>query len=748
MATFTPQNAVVYALTADHLYSIFTNNFPGPYILSLSGMDNVPYVKNTYATVSSFSYSNMPAGDPQAIQYLFPSTSSTGPNSHFLFPTSPNNQDLTYTDAWFSPFDSISTVAINSVNPTATANLNTANLTGNETVVASSRLKFTFIPGSTQSLALTYAEGTTLSTAVTNGITNTSTTGQTTTVTVGTKVTGTIPGASAEVNASVSEAWNVQESKAVNYSESKTQTVNTNTSTTVTVDVNSATPTGNGQWVYQNSNGDTFYLVPGNKYIAEIQMNKSVYTTPISNTFNISGPDMTEKMTLQGVTHGHRIEFSFLQTGNVEQTIAQANQLYAYSQYSGVDPSLFSYQTIPVAQVVYTGLVNSISDTGTDAEIVILPVLTTNDLIPAGLTVSASKAMNAVASDTLSIDTTGTAVNAVASDALSIDTTGTVTKLDLLAAASKLSSHFGIYYDNTSDENLFQTHNVEISGADHATLKVGNLDYTLTNFSNSTIELGSGNNKVILTAKDINNSITFGSGDNQVELNGAGNNIHLGNGANWVKITGGNGVNFVDAGTGPNILTFNTDSGFTQVSNWNSAEDAFVFSPDIDRNNIHVTFDTTHWSYDVYVNGKLVADVLTTGGLKFANEASAVYSQIYAAPMPYNVESNEGFVNGLYVDAFSRVADSSGISFWTEQLEAGVSRKTVIQDFLVSSEYIAEHLSNNQYIKGLYQDILGRHEDTSGAVYWVGQLDSGVSRATVVGTFLASAEFNNLVGIS
>ena len=747
MSSFNPQNAVVYGLTANQFASIFSNKVQLP-------IGKVSSINNSYATVYLYEFNQpQPPGNPQAIENMFPSIKTDGPNAYFNIPSS--NQYGTVTSAWFEPFSSTSAVSITPESQTATANLDKATLVSDQTVVASSGLKFTFIPGSTQSLQLAYSEGTTLSTTVTNGITSTTTTGTTTTVSTGVKATGKILGAGAEVNASVSEAWSLQQSEAVSYSEAETNTVSTNVTTTVTVNINTATPTADGKYVYQNSDGQQFYLTPGNQYITEIVMDSSSYTTPVPNKFNITGPNMSLPMNISysvgspGSPDWLKIKETknFTDVKNVEEAIYLANN-YGYSGYSGVDPTLFSYQATPVAQAVYSGLINSTSVTGTNATVVIRPVATTNHAIVTNTLSDELPPSNDTAWTMLDSPTNSAlAMNAMSGE-LTSNNNNPTTKLDLQVAAERLSSRYGVYYNNIGAEDTFNTRSVDISGHDHASVKVGNLDYTLTNFSNSIIDVGSGNNKVLLTEKDDNNSFILGSGNNEVVLNGSHNNIRMGGGANWLEVSDGTGENFVIAGDGPTALSFRNGNGFTQVSNWDVTEDAFLFSPDIERSNVQITFDSTHWAYDVYVNNSHVANILTTGGLKLANDNSTVYPQVYAAPMPYNLQSNEGFVNGLYVDAFSRVADSAGISFWTEQLDAGVTRKTVIQDFLISSEYIAEHLSNSQYIKGLYEDILGRHEDASVANYWVGQLDSGISRATVVGAFLASPEFNNLVGIS
>jgi hypothetical protein len=706
MATFNPTDAVVYGLTSLSFAEYFAQT-------SGNGSNSPIYLSNDYATVYAFTSTSFPAGNAQAIRDLYPLINNPGPWIPYNVYTLNGLGAILY---WEFPFEYTTAVVIAPANTTAVANLSISTLVGEETSpAANTSFTFQFIPGATQSITETYQTGTTISNTVTNGITNTNTTTTSTTETTGVTVTGTLPGASASVNQSVAQAWTQQEATAISYTNSETNTVNTNTTTSVIVNVDSATPNSSGQYVYTNSAGNTFTLVPGNYYVVEIQIDTTSYSTPVPNTYNIYGGNMTLVQSLFVTV-----------TENVQAAINSANT-YGYSQYSGVDPSNFSYETNPISQAVYTGLVSSASVTGTNASVLILPVATT-------ATAASTPSTSATSTTTLSMMASPNVVD--------------VTNLDLRAAAQKLSSSHGIYYNNIGLENELSKLGVEISGHDHASVKVGNLDYTLKNFSNSNISTGSGDNRVIINAKDINNSINLGSGNNEIDLNGLGNNIRMGDGANWVNVTGGTGKNFVIAGDGPTTLTFNSDAGFTQVSKWNSSEDAILFSPAIARSDVRVVFDSTNWSQDVYVNNKHVANILTTGGLMQADASSTVYSKTYAAPMPYNLESNEGFVSGLYVNAFSRASDSNGLSYWDQQLDSGASRKGVIQSFLTSNEYNDNHLSNSAFVSGVYQNVLGRQADTSGTTYWIGQLEAGASRVAVVGSFLAGAEFNNLVGAS
>jgi hypothetical protein len=60
--------------------------------------------------------------------------------------------------------------------------------------------------------------------------------------------------------------------------------------------------------------------------------------------------------------------------------------------------------------------------------------------------------------------------------------------------------------------------------------------------------------------------------------------------------------------------------------------------------------------------------------------------------------------------------------------------------FLASDEYIARNASYSAYVDSLYQRVLGRESERAGHDYWVGQLESGLSRPDAVQVFVHSTE--------
>ena len=110
----------------------------------------------------------------------------------------------------------------------------------------------------------------------------------------------------------------------------------------------------------------------------------------------------------------------------------------------------------------------------------------------------------------------------------------------------------------------------------------------------------------------------------------------------------------------------------------------------------------------------------------------------------------------LYNAAFARFPDADGLEYWIAQNGSGVnSNKEVAQSFLASDEFsdkYGENVSTENYVKTLYNNILGRDPDPEGYDYWVGQLSSGrETRAEALLGFAESTEnkelFSDMTGV-
>ncbi|MCU1371115.1 MAG: hypothetical protein JWO77_2309 [Ilumatobacteraceae bacterium] len=97
----------------------------------------------------------------------------------------------------------------------------------------------------------------------------------------------------------------------------------------------------------------------------------------------------------------------------------------------------------------------------------------------------------------------------------------------------------------------------------------------------------------------------------------------------------------------------------------------------------------------------------------------------------------------LYSAYFERLPDYSGYGYWTGKLRAGSSLKKVSDTFAASSEFKNKYgpLSNTDFVKKVYSNVLHRSPDTSGLNYWVNKLNKKTaSRGQVMLNFSESNE--------
>jgi hypothetical protein len=99
--------------------------------------------------------------------------------------------------------------------------------------------------------------------------------------------------------------------------------------------------------------------------------------------------------------------------------------------------------------------------------------------------------------------------------------------------------------------------------------------------------------------------------------------------------------------------------------------------------------------------------------------------------------ASQRFVVHLYKDVLGRNADSSGLAYWSTNLDLGTfTQGQVSIAFVTSDEYRANT------IRGYYQDILGRTPDVSEVDGYMGLFRAGQSQDAIRERFLASDEFS------
>ena len=121
------------------------------------------------------------------------------------------------------------------------------------------------------------------------------------------------------------------------------------------------------------------------------------------------------------------------------------------------------------------------------------------------------------------------------------------------------------------------------------------------------------------------------------------------------------------------------------------------------------------------------------------------------ALMAFDMDGNMGKDYRLYQAAFDRKPDVSGLDYWYQQMNSGVTLEQVASGFINSAEFKAlygNNPSNAELVTLLYDNVLHRAPDTGGFNYWMNELDHGTSREQVLIGFSESIENQlSLVGI-
>ncbi|MEQ1890734.1 MAG: DUF4214 domain-containing protein [Alphaproteobacteria bacterium] len=103
----------------------------------------------------------------------------------------------------------------------------------------------------------------------------------------------------------------------------------------------------------------------------------------------------------------------------------------------------------------------------------------------------------------------------------------------------------------------------------------------------------------------------------------------------------------------------------------------------------------------------------------------------------------------LYRAAFDRTPDVEGLGYWVGELDRGQDFGTVVAaSFIASAEFTSKYgsnFSNAAFVDLVYQNVLDRAPDTAGGDYWLGQLDSGLARSSMLASFAISDENYNSV---
>lgn len=108
--------------------------------------------------------------------------------------------------------------------------------------------------------------------------------------------------------------------------------------------------------------------------------------------------------------------------------------------------------------------------------------------------------------------------------------------------------------------------------------------------------------------------------------------------------------------------------------------------------------------------------------------------------------NTEAYVARIYTKALGRAAEPAGLKYWVGEIKA--KRKTLVEVaelFFFAPEFTNKKLNNTAYVKVLYRTFMGREADQGGLNYWIGRLNKGESRKSVLKAFAGCPEFKQIV---
>lgn len=112
----------------------------------------------------------------------------------------------------------------------------------------------------------------------------------------------------------------------------------------------------------------------------------------------------------------------------------------------------------------------------------------------------------------------------------------------------------------------------------------------------------------------------------------------------------------------------------------------------------------------------------------------------------YEFQNNGAYLGRLYAGILFRRAEYEGFMFWLNELNSGRRTKLeILEAFIVSPEFqekFGGNLTNQEFVRRLYLNILEREPDQAGSDFWTATLDSGeMTRPEVAFQFIESPEF-------
>lgn len=256
-----------------------------------------------------------------------------------------------------------------------------------------------------------------------------------------------------------------------------------------------------------------------------------------------------------------------------------------------------------------------------------------------------------------------------------------------------------------------------------------------------------------------NDTIVTGNGNNTVIAGAGNNNVKTGSGNDTVVLSGVNHTDIVDTGAGYDVVQLDgsrADYEFAANSNFNvtltGSQTASISNAEfltfVDGDTVE-TVALAHSEAEASAlrlyQGILGRDADLQGAKDFVGAVNGGTSLTDIANLFLNSSEvtsvvNAADINDLYQALLGRDADAEGAADWAGLLANGGSLTDIAAAIAVSQEAITADASNGDFVRDLYENVLGREAEEEGLNAWVGQLFNGASRSEVASAIVGSAE--------
>lgn len=140
-----------------------------------------------------------------------------------------------------------------------------------------------------------------------------------------------------------------------------------------------------------------------------------------------------------------------------------------------------------------------------------------------------------------------------------------------------------------------------------------------------------------------------------------------------------------------------------------------------------------------------------TAGLVLGSPTSAGAGSrpVESAQVSRATQAQSNSILRLYRAYFLRDPDRAGLAHWVAQYSSGKRSLQSISEYFARSKEFQERygsLSNAEFVRLVYQNVLGRLPDANGERHWTNTLATGTSRGQMMVGFSESPEFQRKTG--